>query len=92
MAHVYSTDFKSATQKDGYSERSFYAFDVQSKSARTHQRLVMTGGRQILERSKHLESVTFTKILMILLQRFQPSYKQDKYRDPSMDDTIKHSK
>lgn len=48
VAHVYSKDFKSANPKDDDTERSFYAFDVQSKSARTHQRLLMTGGGQIL--------------------------------------------
>lgn len=74
------------------SERSFYAFDVQSKSARIHQRPVMTGGGQILERSKQLESVAFAKILMILLQRFQPTSKQDKCRDPPMDGIINYSK
>lgn len=48
----------------------FYAFDVQSKSAWTHQRLVMTEAGQILEWSKHSKSLTFAKKLMIPLQRF----------------------
>lgn len=40
---------KEQPKKDMDFERSFYAFDVQRKSARTHLRLVMTGGGQILE-------------------------------------------
>lgn len=47
------------------SEWSFYAFDIQSKSAWTHQRLLMTGAGLILEWSKHSKSVTFARKLMV---------------------------
>lgn len=51
--------------KDWDSEWSFYSFDVQSKSAWTHQRLLMTGAGLIFRWSKNSKSVTFARKLMI---------------------------
>lgn len=51
-------------------ERSFYAFDVQSKSAWNHQRIAMTGAGQISVWSKHSRPMAFERKLKLSTLRF----------------------
>lgn len=69
-AQGYSGDFRMRSRGARESERSFHAFDVQSKSARNHQRIATTEVGQISAWSKHSKPMTFERKLRLSPLRF----------------------